>query len=80
VSDATDMLGNPLAPQTTIVREWAVRVDGSMGGVPGPHVIPCGAQEQLAEARLGWWRSHHPEANATLLRREVVTTRGEWEE
>lgn len=61
--------------------EWAVKVHCAMGidhEIPGPHILDCLTQG-IAEARYGWWTSRRPEARPELLRREVVTTYGEWE-
>jgi hypothetical protein len=58
--------------------EWAVRVQASIGDVPGPHTLECLSQG-AAEARFDWWRSHRPEAEPELLRRTVTITREPWE-
>lgn len=56
---------------------WAVRVHAERGGNPGPHTLEC-SSEQVARQRLDWWQRKRPDAQPELLRREIVTTVGEW--
>jgi hypothetical protein len=74
----TDDMGHPTAPSEVIRSHWAVLVDATMGGVPGPHLLTC-QDETAARRRLGWWQTERPTANPTLVRRRIVETFGEWE-
>jgi len=49
-----DAHGEPLGETTTVTYEWAVKVEGLMNGVPGPHILATRADEGLARARLAW--------------------------
>jgi hypothetical protein len=71
-----DVNGFPAAPFTKTRTQWAVVIDGTFNGHPGLHVL--GVQgEREARNRLAAWQDR-PEANARLIRREVVETAGEW--
>lgn len=69
-----------LGESTTVSYEWAVKVDCLMHGVPGPHILSTRADEGLGRTRYAWWKECRPEASPVLLCRQVVTTRGAWQE
>lgn len=75
----TDTLGSPTAPTTSTRQVFAVVVDCDIQGAPGPHLLSGEDTEAEARERLAWWQDNRPDVNPTLVRREIVTTRGPWE-
>lgn len=68
--------------------EWAVRIqtpitttdaEGGQTEIPGPHLLEC-SSERAAWKRLEWWEANRPEGRPKLVRREVITTFGAWED
>lgn len=58
--------------------EWAVRLRGDLGRAGSEMFMDHGRDERLAQVRVTAWTDSRPDVEVTLLRRDVVVTRGEW--